>query len=170
MATADKILLGTGVFTINGTAAGLTRGGGVFTVEREYRNIEADGDYGPVEGRVVVDREVAKMVINGLELFTAANLDDYYPAMTVAATTTPSTGSNVTGNLTIASGNYVDITWTGATKDGKSCVITLENCLNLANLEWGLEDKSEVIPKLEFTAHYAEASRTTPPYKVFFAT
>ena len=52
MATADKILLGYGVVSVGLTPIGLTRGGSVFTVEREYRNIEADGDKGPVKGRI----------------------------------------------------------------------------------------------------------------------
>ena len=170
MATGDKILLGTGVFTIGGTAVGLTRGGGSFVVEREYRNIEADGDRGPVEGRVVIDTEVAKITINGLELFDAASMVKYYPGVSVTAATTPGTGKDVTGTLSVAAGDYVDVTWTGTTKDGKDAIITLENCLNLANLEWGLEDKSETVPSLEYTAHYAEASRTTPPWKVYFET
>ena len=44
MAQADKILLGTGVFSVGGTAIGLTRGGGTFSLEREIRHIDADGD------------------------------------------------------------------------------------------------------------------------------
>ena len=35
MATADKILLGYGVVSVNGTPIGLTRGGSVFVTERE---------------------------------------------------------------------------------------------------------------------------------------
>lgn len=162
MAQADKILLGTGVFSVGGTAIGLTRGGGTFSLEREIRHIDADGDRGFVEGRQMIEREVPKLVVNGLDLFTAADLLKYYPALS-------NTTGTVTGTLAIAAGDYVDVTWVGKTKDGKGVTITVQNALNLANLEWGLEDKSETVATLEYTGHYAEASRTTPPWSVVFA-
>jgi hypothetical protein len=165
MATADKILLGYGVVSVGGTPIGLTRGGSVFTVEREYRNIEADGDKGPVKGRIVIDSEVAKLTVNALELFTAAEMEKYYPAMSV----TTGTGSTLTSTLSIAEGDYNDVTWTGKTKDGKAVTITLENAINMGNLEWTLEDKNEVVPSLEFTATYDEAAKDTPPWNVVFA-
>lgn len=162
MAQADKILLGTGVFSVGGTAIGLTRGGGTFSLEREIRHIDADGDRGFVEGRQMIEREVPKLVVNGLDLFTAADLLKYYPALS-------NTTGTVTGTLAIASGDYVDVTWVGKTKDGKGVTITVQNALNLANLEWGLEDKSETVATLEYTGHYTEAARTTPPWTVVFA-
>lgn len=163
---AEKILLGTGVFSVNGVSIGLTRGGGVFNVEREYRPISADGDKGPVKGRQVIDTEVAKLTVNGLELFTASKMPTFYPAMNVTSGTTDDT---LTSTLSIADGDYVDVTWVGKTKDGKALTITVENALNLANLEWNLEDKNEVVPVLEFTAHYDEATRETPPWNTVFA-
>lgn len=159
---AEKILLGTGTFAVGGVAVGLTRGGGSFTVERTYRHIEADGDRGPVEGRTVIDTSIAKMVVNGLELFTAANLTKFYPGLS-------HTDGTITGTLEIAAGDYNDVVWIGATADGDACTITIQNALNLSNLEWSLEDKNEVVPSLEFTAHYAEASRDTEPWSVVFA-
>jgi hypothetical protein len=166
LATADKIMLGVGTVTVGATAIGLTRGGSVFMVEREYREIEADGDRGPVEGRQVIDREVAKLTVNALELFTAANMTKFYPA---SAMTLVSTDNVMKSTLSIVAGDYNDVVWTGKTKDGKAVVITLENALNLSNLEWTLEDKNEVVPSLEFTAHYAEAARDTAPWSVKFA-
>lgn len=52
-----EILLGVGRFSIGKTkddavSVGLTRGGGSFVVEREYREINADDDPGKVKGRV----------------------------------------------------------------------------------------------------------------------
>ena len=57
---------------------GLTRGGSAFTVEREVREIEADGDKGPVKGRIVIDREVAKLTVNALEMFTQSEITKYF--------------------------------------------------------------------------------------------
>ena len=162
MAAADKILLGTGVFSIGGTPVALTRGGGSFNVERTYREIEADGDFGPVEGRQVIDREVARLTINGLDIFNPTDLLKQYPGLANATGT-------VTSSLVIATGDYVDVQWVGKTKDGKGVTIKVDNALNLSNIEWNLEDKNEVVPSLEFTGHYSEASRTTPPWSVVFA-
>ena len=47
-AGSSEIILGAGTFYIGTTAIGLTRGGGSFNVEREYREINADGDRGAV--------------------------------------------------------------------------------------------------------------------------
>lgn len=76
---ASEIMLGAGVFYIGGTAIALTRGGGSFTVEREFREINADGDRGPVEGRIELDRSVAKLTMNALTILS--RVADLYPAM-----------------------------------------------------------------------------------------
>lgn len=76
---AAEIMLGAGVFYIDNVAVGLTRGGGQFTVTREYRRINADGDRGAVEGRIVMDASEATLTMNVLELLT--RVDDLYPAM-----------------------------------------------------------------------------------------
>ena len=166
MATADKILLGYGVVSVGLTPIGLTRGGSAFTVEREFREIEADGDRGPVEGRIVIDREVAKLTVNALETFTAADMQKYYPGLNLGGELGEE--NTLTSTMTIAAGDFSDVTWTGKTKDGKSVTIKVENAINMDNLEWTLEDKSEVVPSLGFTATYAEDARDTPPWNVVF--
>ena len=167
MAVSDKIMLGEGIVSVGGTAIGLTRGGSVFKVEREIRNIEADGDRGGVKGRVVIDSEVAKLTVNALDMFTAADMVKYYPGIAITAITG---GSSMTGTLTIAAGDYVAVTFVGKTKDGKAVTISLVDALNLANIEWALEDKSEVVSEIEFTSHYDETARNTAPWSVLFAT
>jgi hypothetical protein len=167
---AEKILLGYGVVTVGTTPIGLTRGGSAFTVERKYRQIVADGDYGPVKGRQEIESETAKLEVNALELFTAADMTKYYPAMSVTPDAGESPTKNIlTSTLTIAEGDYNDVKWVGKTKDGKAVTINVQNALNLDNLEWKLEDKSEVVSKIGFTAHYEEATKTTPPWNVEYA-
>ena len=163
MATADKILLGYGVVTVADTPIGLTRGGSSFSVEREFRNIEADGDRGQVKGRIVIDRENAKLTVNALELFTADDMSKYYPAI-------KSEGGAITSDLEIAAGDYNDVKWEGKTKDGQPVVITVKDAINIDNLEWTLEDKNEVVPSLGFTASYDEADRDKAPWNVSFGT
>lgn len=169
MAVAEKILLGYGVVTVAGQPIGLTRGGSSFVVEREVRQVEADGDRGPVKGRQVIDTEIAKLTVNALELFTAAEMTKYYPGMSVTPddVTTPTT-SVLTSTLEIAEGDYNDVKWEGKTKDGKKVTILVKNAINLDNLEWTLEDKNEATASLGFTASYDETDRNLAPWNVSF--
>ena len=80
---AKEILLGLGVFAIDGTDVGLMRGGGAFKVERVFREINADGDKGAVKDRVVMDEERAKLSMNVLTMLTS--IKNLYPAIAESA-------------------------------------------------------------------------------------
>lgn len=81
---AGTILLGAGIVSIGGTDVALTRGGSQFTVEREFRNINADGDRGTVQGRVVIDAAEATLTLNSLTFLT--KMSDAFAAVNVATT------------------------------------------------------------------------------------
>ena len=72
-----EMVLGVGRFYI-GTSAedaepvGLTRGGGSFVVEREYRDINADDDPGSVKGRITKDTGRPKLKLVALQWLTKA--------------------------------------------------------------------------------------------------
>jgi hypothetical protein len=165
--TAEKIMLGCGVVSVGGYPLGLTRGGSTFAVEREIRSIEADCDRGPVKGRVMIDTEVPKLTVNALEPFATDEIARYWPGLSLDSLN--AAYDVVTGTLTIAAGDYNDISFVGKTKDGQAVTIEIDDAINLANIEWALEDKNEVVPSLEFTGHYDETTRTTPPWRVKFA-
>lgn len=78
---ADSVLLGAGVVSIGGVDVALTRGGSQFTVEREFRDINADGDRGTVKGRVVMDAANVTLTVNALTFLT--NMADVYAAINV---------------------------------------------------------------------------------------
>ena len=80
---ADTILLGAGVVAIGGTDVALTRGGSQFTVEREFREINADGDRGPVKDRVVIDASRATLTVNALTFLT--HMKDVYAGISVTS-------------------------------------------------------------------------------------
>lgn len=82
-AGASEILLGAGKFYVNGSLIGLSRGGGQFTVERENREINADGDRGMVKGRVVTESSRAKLTMNVLTMLT--HVTDLYTGVEVSA-------------------------------------------------------------------------------------
>lgn len=164
---ATDIILGDGVFTIGTTDIAITRGGGQFTVEREYRQIEADGDYGPVKDRIVKNKSVAKLTMRALELFPA-NLPKMYPATSLSTATAGH--SILTANADVATADYSTVKWTGKTKGGKVVVITLDNAINLENIDWSLVDKEEIIAELVYTATYLDSAKTTEPWKIDIAT
>ena len=83
-AGAAEIMLGAGLVYIDNAVVALTRGGSQFVSTREFRKINADGDRGAVEGRVVLDAEEPTLTLNALTILT--KLDDLYPTMSVATT------------------------------------------------------------------------------------
>ena len=76
---AAEIMLGAGIFYVGGAKVGLTRGGGQLTVERTFREINADGDRGPVEGRIVLVDSRGTLTLNALQILS--RLADLYPAI-----------------------------------------------------------------------------------------
>lgn len=162
MAAPDDIILGYGIFAIGGTDIALTRGGGQFTVEREYREIEADGDRGPVKGRVVLDTSRAKLTMNALEILPA-NLPKMYPATKLESDAGTDT---LTAKPEIEEEDYQTVTWTGRTKAGRAVIITLQNAINLENPDWTMEDKNEIVASVTYTATYEESARDVEPWEV----
>ena len=152
----ENILLGEGVFAINGTDVGLTRGGGQFTVTREYRQVNADGDRGPVKGRIRLVQSVATLQMNNLEIMVD-DLAKFFPATKV---TEDAGETTFTGKKDVESTDYQEtVTWTGRTMDGRAVIITLKNALNLGNLQWTMAERDEIVQQVTFTATYDEASR-----------
>lgn len=148
----DPILLGHGIFYINNKPTALTKGGGKFTLERDYREIEVDGTIGPVKGLIDVEKSVAKLEINQLTIIPK-DFGEMYPAMAIDIQT-PGT-VKITGTATIKDSDYQStVHWIGKTIKGKPVKITLHNAINLENIDWDLQDKSEVVNKLTYTATY----------------
>lgn len=77
---AASIMLGAGVIAIDGTDVALTRGGSQFIATREFRQINADGDRGPVKDRIVMESSVVTLTLNALTILS--NLSDLYPSLT----------------------------------------------------------------------------------------
>lgn len=166
---SNNIILGDGVFAIGTVDIGLTRGGGQLTIEREYREIEADGDYGPVKGRIRKIRSRATLTMNALEII-AENIPLLYPATKNTNEAGPPSTDTITAKVDIEDEDYNDtVTWTGRTTGGRAVVITLKNAINLSNIDWSLTDKEEIVPEVVFTATYTEEDRTTEPWEIEFA-
>lgn len=74
-----EIVSRVGKFYVDDNLVGLTRGGGSFVVEREYREIAADDDPGAVEGRITQDSGRPKLTMNVLQFLV--NMQDLYAGM-----------------------------------------------------------------------------------------
>lgn len=78
----------------------------------------------------------------------------------------------ITGNGgIIESADFHVLTWTGKTKGGQACKITLTDAINKGNLDWTLAEKGEVVPALEFEACYSNTDsqadeKTACPWKI----
>lgn len=82
-----EIVLGVGKFYIGASSTdakpvALTRGGGSFVVEREYRDIAADEDPGSVAGRIVKDTGRPKLKLVALQWLT--KVDKLYSCVQTA--------------------------------------------------------------------------------------
>ena len=63
----------------------------------------------------------------------------------------------ITGDHTRKDTDYQDaITYTGKTREGKPVKITVKDAINLENIDWEMQDKSEVINKLTYEACFIE--------------
>lgn len=153
--------------TVGTTPIGLTRGGSIFTVEREIRPIEADGDKGPVMGREVIDREVPKLAVNALELFSSTDMTKYYPGLVVD--TTDPAKPFVTSSLEIKTTDYNDVKWEGKTKSGKKIIITVMNAANSKTSNGNSKIKTRLFHSW-FSGHYTEEAPDTAPWKKEYPT
>ena len=154
---ADKkqeIILGLGKFSIydgeTKVPIAYTRGGGAFTVERVYRPITFDGlkAYAS-QDMIVIDEENVNMEINMLSIFTDADLTFLYPAMKHSS---DAQGIEITSNddLAIKTEDYRKVEWEGITNTGKPVVITIENAVNVSNVDWKMTDRDEVLQTISY--------------------
>ena len=84
-AGAAEIATGAGLVYIDNTLVALTRGGSTFAVNRTFREINADGDMGPVEGRIALDESRPVLTLNALTFLT--RVADLYSGLQAIETT-----------------------------------------------------------------------------------
>ena len=150
----QEIILGLGKFSIydgeTKVPIAYTRGGGAFTVERVYRPITFDGlkAYAS-QDMIVIDEENVNMEINMLSIFTDADLTFLYPAMKHSS---DAQGIEITSNddLAIKTEDYRKVEWEGITNTGKPVVITIENAVNVSNVDWKMTDRDEVLQTISY--------------------
>ena len=81
---AAEIITGAGLVYIDNQPVALTRGGSTFAVNRTFREINADGDMGPVDGRIALDESRPVLTLHALTFLTS--IASLYSAMDVITT------------------------------------------------------------------------------------
>lgn len=157
-ANAKNVVFGQAVVLVDDKLIGLTRDGVKFSVEYEYRAIEADGDRAKVRGRIIKEKAIPKAEINHLELLTRTT--DMHPGLKVDTKTSPG-HTIISGTETIDDENdYHKIEIRGRTKDGRTCTAGIKQAINLENIEWEFKDKNDVIDKVTFEGVEEEEQET----------
>lgn len=150
---------------------GATQGGNTFTVERDIRVIEPDGNKGKTENLRRVVTENARLAVNLFEM-TAENF-----ALAIAGsivTEVPKAGE-VEAHTQIQSGDiltasYVDNVALLTTISGSTqpLVFIVENVLSDENFEIGNEDKAEAVLPVTFSAHWDMTDENRVPWAIRF--
>ena len=151
----NNIVFGRGIFKLDGVAVGLTRDGGTFKVEYNNRLITADGDRGPVKGRI--HREEAKASISFSHLEILTSFKDLHSGL---AETTDGEYTVVRGTGKITDADYHEVVFVGETKDGREVEISIEDAINLENIDFTMKDKDDILDNVVFQATYDPTNET----------
>ena len=166
----EKIMLDAGVvyFKYSSGAETLlapTRGGNLFSVTREIKQIERDGARGKEKGLRRIIEENAMLRVNVMDL-SQDNLKLALPGASVNGTTGAITNGTAQFGL-IPDGDYLEyVVFFGETLDGELKEIYVYNALGDNGLEITTTDKDEAVMVIEFSAHYNPEDMTEPIYLI----
>lgn len=168
--TANRLVLDSGALYVNydegGQALiGATRGGAVFTIEQEVREIPLDGALGPVKNLRRITRSMPRLTFTLME-FTLTDLKRFLPS---SASVTNGNWDDITRNTSaIASGQYLTNVALVAEVSGTSnpVICKVKNALFTAAFALTTVDKDEGNLPLEAVGHYLDTDLDTEPWEV----
>lgn len=142
---------------------GATRGGAVFTVQRDDREVEVDGVKGPVKGLRRTVRHTARLEVTLVEVSEQTLMD-------LMRGTAVSDGTHRTvtpDNAIVAADFYTNIALIAEMADTTDPIeIRLLNAMPVGEWSVSLEDQNEGEVSLTFEAHYTTTALDDPPYRV----
>lgn len=181
--TYKRMVLNAGEVRVNftdlddkGTRLGATKGGSVWAVEPEMREVEVDGAPGPVMGAQVMDRSTARLECNFVEInedilqmampgssIEDVNEDDLKQLKRSMRLWSDSYTENYKDNIVL----FAEVAGTN-----KPVICGIKNALATGAFELSLEDKSEAVLKVEFHAHFdpvkLEAGDLEEPWILYY--
>lgn len=169
---AKDLLLGEGTLYIDydevsEAPIGATRGGTTFEIERSIKEVEYDASMGATKSMRRYERCIARLVINFLKLT--------YTNLAYGLNVTVSDGSDVDGTYKKISFDtdinstdvLTNLTFYGKKANGKYCLIKLLNVFNTGNISFEWKSKDELVGEMTYTACYAYATPSTPPFEIW---
>lgn len=140
---------------------GATRGGATFSVEREDREIEVDGQKGPTKGLRRTIRHTARLEATLVEFSRKTLLD-----LTRGTATTVGNRQVITpSNDIVAADFYANIALVADVSGAdEPCVLLLKNAMAVGEWSIALDDQDEGETEMTIEAHYDPAAITVPPY------
>lgn len=186
--TNSSLLVDAGAVYINIGLAderllGATQGGNSFVIETEYHTPEIDSMKGNLKGATRIVGVNAKLTTNIIAL-TTDNIKLALAGSTSATASAPAAvGTNpplgtaaanahtkFTRSGKLASTDYVtNIALVGEVSGkNENVIIILKNVLALGSIEFGFEDRGEVVVPVEFTAHFDPASPLAEPWEIYY--
>lgn len=144
---------------------GATRGGNVFSIETEYRDMAVDGAKGPVKGSRRITRVMAKLTANFIE-FSSSILNLSLPGSSTSAL---ANHTSVTRSLQIALTDYsTNIALVGEVSGAPSypIICILSNPIVDSNIEINMTDNEEAVYTVTFTAHFDPDTLDTEPWEI----
>lgn len=170
--TANRLVLDSGALYIDygettQTLIGATRGGAVFMVDQEVREIPLDGALGPVKNLRRITRMVPRLTFTLME-FTLARLQDFLPgsSSTTAATNWDAI-TRATGGALVAGDYLTNVALVAEVSGTTNPVICyVKNALFIQNFSMTLTDKDEGNLPLEAVGHYLDSDLDTEPWEI----
>jgi len=170
--TSGRIVLDSGALYLNRDEAGealigATRGGAVFTIEQDIREIEIDGALGPVKNLRRITRAVPKITVTLLEM-TLLQFKRSLPAST-SASAAPFDDITRSTNA-IAAGDYLTNIAVVAEMANKTnpVQVKVKNALFTGPFALTTVDQDEGTLPLEAEGHYLDTDLNTEPWEIEF--
>jgi hypothetical protein len=152
-----------------GVLLGATRGGSVFAVETELREMPVDGAKGPVKGDKRIIKVTATLECNFVESTTEI-FKRILCGSAVADYGSPVTHDDITRSLQLAASDYLtNVVIIGEVAGSAEPVILfIENALSDGKLSMSLADNDETVNKIKFTGHFDPDDLDAEPWKIRF--
>lgn len=167
-ATEKRIVLDAGAFyrdwsETSEELVGATRGGAVFTVEREDRDVEVDGAKGPIKGLKRTIMHTARLELTLVEVSQQTLID-----LTRGSEVSDGKHRTVAPSNDIASGDFYTNMALVAEMMNTDDPIVLKLLNALPAQEWSVttEDQDEGEIDVTVEAHYDPTTLNTPPYTI----
>lgn len=150
-----------------GVLLGATRGGSVFAVETELREMPVDGAKGPVKGDKRIIKVTASLECNFIESTT-----EIFKRILCGSSAVPfeSSHDDITRSLQLQASDYLtNVVMIGEVSGSSEPVILfIENALSDGKLSMSLSDNDETVNKVKFIGHFDPDDLDAEPWKIRF--